>query len=227
MKKGIQVLAIAVALSALVSMIAVASLFAVEATKTGPTPKQVPQSPQTKFEQPKETAQQPKQVFWDLEADHCVVNNVFLSKGSCVPSVYNSIIAKMGQPVTITCYYKVKTIPIYDITEADAIGWGKGKTYTICYTDPINKNETRTLPKFDWQDVQRWKRSAGKNNAPKIWTESMAISWTAAAHPDFGDPVDKFSIHFKVDCLDGIKEGYQGEGGNSNSFTSCVIKITP
>ena len=233
MKKGIMVIMILVALSFLVSPIAVAPLFAVEATNTGPTPKQVPQqAPQKTFPRPKEMTHQlqAKAEFWGLEVDHCNVNGApWQVKHSGGVYVLSDLQVKVGQPLTFNCYYKAKTIPIKDITEDDAIAWGSGKSYTDFYkvfistsgsaTEITTKTEAKNLPKFTWADVLVWKRQTGRSNASKIWTEHMVFTWT----PTQEYLQKTLSLSFYADCFDTIKEF----NGNDNNHAVGIMHVVP
>ncbi len=229
MKKGMMVMTIVVALVFLVSMIAVAPSVAKQVTKTQPTSKQqtqqgTVQTPASQgvnkpadFKPP--VYEKAKEKFWGLEADHCVANGVLLNTNS-------KLTVKVGQPVIFKCYYKVKTITINDITEADANYWGKGKSYTIgTYVGNLNnsnaqfkKEEIRTLPKFNWQVARSWKKG-GQGNAPKVWDEIMACTWT----PTQQYLGDTNMFHFCVDCANVIEE-YEG-GPNDHIYG--VIAVIP
>jgi len=91
MKKGMMVITIVVALSFLVSIIAVSPSFAKQATQTTPTTKQpapaqtpATQSPQTQksqFTPPKGQQYSPARLkFWDLEFDRLEVKGVVIKK---------------------------------------------------------------------------------------------------------------------------------------------------
>ena len=66
MKKGMMVMTIVASLSFLVSMIAVAPLFAVEAPKTTPTTKKQAPAPAPKMQKQNVSIQGPKAQFWDV-----------------------------------------------------------------------------------------------------------------------------------------------------------------
>jgi hypothetical protein len=178
MKKGLLVMTIVVVLSFLASMIAVSPSGAAQATKTTPTTRQ--QTPTPSQSQVYEKA---KDKFWSLGNDHCVINGVSVSMN---PSTLVTINAKVGQPVTFKSYYKVKTIPIGDITSADAKHWGSGNfTYnnrlrliTGDYAH-ILKEQTipKSPPKFTWDDAKNWKKFL-MATACKAWTEQMVLTWT-------------------------------------------------
>ncbi len=222
MGKGMLVVIMFTALSFLVSVIAVAPLFAAKATQTTPTTKQQTQqgpaqTPATKFkpQKPGEVYQQPKEKFWGLEADHCKVNGVLWNTN-------NKLTLKLKQSVTINCWYKVKTVPVKDITEADAVAWGKGKSYTIstmvlntATEKSFSKNETKNLPKFDWADVTKWKKTGG--NAPKIWTIVMVTTWS----PTQEYLGDANVFDFCVDCSNVIEE-YDG-GPNNHIYGFITV----
>jgi hypothetical protein len=235
MKKGMIVMTIVAALVFFVSMIAAAPSSAVQATQTGPTPKQAPiQSPQTKFERSKDVVHQlkPHAEFWGLAVDHCNVNGApWPRRGSQSGGVYvlRDLQVKAGQPLTFDCYYKVITIPIKDITEDDAIAWGSGKSYTDFYkvfistfessTEISAKTEQKNLPKFTWADVLVWKRQTGRSNDSKIWTEHMVFTW--APTQEYLQKI--LSLSFYADCFDNIKEF----NGNDNNHAVGTMYVTP
>jgi hypothetical protein len=198
MKKVMMVTAMIVALSVLVSVITVAPLFAAQTTKTVPTTKQVPQqgpaqAPQTPTVKSPATStktyEKPKSVFWDLEVDRrCVANGVTLD-----PVVTNADykIPLLNKKIVGKCFYKVKTPPANEITEADVKKWGSGNlTYfglvSVSGKGPVSCKiqVAKTLPKFTWEDVQRWKKVA-TGNAPKIWNESVDFTCAAEAPGDY------------------------------------------
>ncbi len=205
MKKVMMVMEIFAALSFLVSMIAVAPLFAAKATHTIPTskqqtqqgPAQAPQTPTVKSPAAStKTYEKPKSVFWDLEVDRrCVANGVTLdpvvtAADYKIPLLNNKIVGK--------CFYKVKTPPVNEITEADVKKWGSGNlTYfggvSVSGVGPVpcKIQVAKTLPKFTWEDVQRWKKIV-TGNSPKIWNES--INFTCAAE----SPGDYRWFHFYI-----------------------------
>jgi hypothetical protein len=57
---------------------------------------------------------------------------------------------------------------------------------------PCKIQVAKTLPKFTWEDVQRWKKVA-MGNVPKIWNES--IDFTCAAE----SPGDYRWFYFKIE----------------------------
>jgi hypothetical protein len=220
MKKGMVVMIIVVVLSFLVSPIAVSPSFAKQATQTTPTSKQAPQqgpaqAPQTQTIKPPaaltKTYEKAKDIFWELEPLHCSINGVSRPCNCMGTTAAINVIVTPGQPLTINCYYRVKTPPINDITEADAKAWGWGRSYTLCY-DLIGfdrKEDVRILPKFTWYDVKIWKKG-GQGNAPKIWTEHMVRKLTMPA---------KLIGMFVVDFKDVIKELHEGMSN------ACCIAI--
>jgi hypothetical protein len=213
MKKGMLVIVIAAALSFLASVIAVAPSVAVEATKTKTSPALQKPSGTTQpvSAQPTEQKQNNQALsqgqgaqrlvhekFWDLAVDRrCVANGVTLdpvvtTADYKIPFLNNKIIGK--------CFYKVKTTPVNEITEADVKKWGSGNmTYFGWVTmdgkralGPCKIQVAKTLPKFTWEDVQRWKKVA-TGNASKIWNES--IDFTCAAE----SPGDYRWFYFKIE----------------------------
>jgi hypothetical protein len=229
MKKGMMAMTMVVALSFLVSIVAVSPSFAKQADQTTSTknqqPGQTPTNPPSSQQSPSTPAskihQLPTLKFWGLAVDHCVANGVFELSNSAS----NTFKVKVGQPVTIVCYYKIKTIPISDITEADVAYWGSGKSYTIAASIvnasantniPFKKEEARNLPKFTWRDVLRWKRSAGANNPfkNKIWTEHMTITWSPSLL-NIGTNLFGFGVDTKNDI-----EEFDGHA--NNGFTGGI-----
>jgi hypothetical protein len=220
MKKAMMVITIVAALVFLVSMLAVVPLFAVQATKTTPTtqqqtPAQTPAAQKPLLTKPKPGAYQlPKEKFWGLEFDHCIIGGVDTRGKDPWNDLH--INAKVGQPLTTTCYYKVKTPLIKDITEADAAVWGKGNLYYLftAFTQVnvpevkyFSKGENRYLPTFTWEDVKRWMK--GRGNNPKIWTEHMVFTWI---------PTHVVSeLWFEVDQNKVITE-YDGDNNNNGIF---------
>jgi hypothetical protein len=222
-----KVMTMFVALSFLVSISAVSPSFAKAAGQTTPAPNQQPAQTtanQSSTQQPPITPaskvhQLPKLKFWGLSVDHCVANGAFQLSNSAS----NTFNVKVGQPVTIVCYYKIKTIPINDITEADVAYWGSGKPYTIAASivnasanvnASFKKEETRSLPKFTWLDVQHWKKSGGANNPFKIWTEYMTITWSPSLL-NIGTNL----FGFGVDTKNTIEEF---DGHANNGFTGGI-----
>ncbi|MCJ7545238.1 MAG: hypothetical protein MUP30_00195 [Deltaproteobacteria bacterium] len=207
MKKGMLVMTMFVALSFLVSVIAVSPSFAKQATQNTSTPKQQPQqgpaqAPQTQKPRFPKNMEKLHTVFWELEPLRCVINGVSKPCNCQGTTAAINVIVTPGQPLTITCYYKVKTPPINDITEADVKAWGWGRSYTLCYDFPgfDRIEEIRTLPKFTWADVKLWKKG-GQGNAPKIRTEPMVLKLTMP---------EKLIGVFVVDFKDVIKELHEG-----------------
>lgn len=92
---------------------------------------------------------------------------------------------KVGETVTVKCYYKMKTINVCDITSADAAYWGSGnftfrvQTAILYSLDEIelNKTITKRLPKFTYEDIQKWQKIM-RSTAQKIWNGDMTVSWT-------------------------------------------------
>ncbi len=229
MKKLMMVVAILAALSVLVSMIAVAPIFAVEATKTGPTPKQVPaQKTPPVSQKEKVPVQGAKAQFWDLAVDHCVINGQLLQCNPCQgkPTV------KAGQSATITCYYNVKAIQISNITEADAKFWGSGnlKYYVgiVVYGDGMaktyKKEELRNLPKFTWENVQLWKKTA-IGTYRKTWNDHIAMTWTPKQE-DVGEEPAGFTLRPNYGGASNFKEN-EAEGSVAhNNVCGCSIIVS-
>ncbi len=224
MKKGMMVVTIIAALSFLVSMIAAAPLFAVEATNTGLTPKQVPtqKPPASQF-----SKNMVHIKFWDLAVDHFVING----QSFPFPNDYSQakiINVKVGQTVNCQCFYKLRTPTIGSISEADVGSWGSGITYKIAgglfFPGPPSHQEytiiARQTPKFTYADVQSWKNQFGAGGN-KEWNEAALVyNWTAAAKH-----VGKsMYLHFDVDSFFNIKETDENNNG-SFSATGCVAKF--
>jgi hypothetical protein len=221
MKKGMLVMTIFVALSFLVSLCAVAPAVAKQATQTTPTTKQ--QGPaQTPVAQ-----QLPKAAFWDLGIDHFIVN------GQSFPFVNDFNQAKIinvtvGQAINCQCVYKIKTIPVGTITEADAKAWGAGNlSYKFAigpfFPGPPSHQEYHigqlNLPKFTYADVQNWKAAIGASGRNE-WTVTIPHSWTAAQ-----EHVGKtMYLHFDVDSFFNIKETDENNNGSFGA-TGCLAKI--
>jgi hypothetical protein len=242
MKKGMPIITIVVALSFLVSMIAVAPLFAAQATKTTPTTKQqeTTQGTAQGTTQVKQVPRSSLQIgklsrtFWDLEFDCLEVKGVRIKNGMG----HKTITAKPGEDVTFTAHYKVKTPPIKDITEADANYWGSGKGYTPYYLlltiynvppchAPYSNAETpplQQLPKFTWAEVQQWK-TAGLGNTPKIWTENVEIKWHV---PDDQVAHNSYFYVFYIDPFKKVSETNEDNNGfNDPGHSLLKISIAP
>jgi hypothetical protein len=213
MKKRVMVMTILLALSFLVSMIAVVPSFAPVQTPATQKPKILTKPNPAVY-------QLPKEKFWALEFDRCDVNGV---KWNATSSKLN---VQVGQPVTFRCWYKIKTSPVSDITEADAAKWGKGN-YSYTLRTQVNnldshaefkKEEIRSLPKFTWSDVQQWKHG-GWGSAPKGWEISQECKWT----PDSAYLGDANAFHFCVDCANVIEE----YDGGQNDYIVGVITVNP
>lgn len=220
MKKGKMVITIVAALVFLVSVIAVSAAFAARATQTAPKSQQQPSTIQTKQQV------MPKNKFWDLEFDRLEVKGFVIKKGGG----NKTINVKVGENVTFKAYYKVKTLPIGDITEADANYWGSGKfLYTnhllIVNHDAQGNNyirlfdTNRSLPQFTWQNVQGWKRGGGKSNDPKIWTELSVFQWNPGA-----DCVGH-NVYINCVCVDWYKNIPETNEPN-NGFVDSDLLVT-
>jgi hypothetical protein len=183
MKKGMLVIAIFVTLSVLVSMIAAAQLFAVEATNTGPTPKQVPTQktpPASQFSKNKVVVHT---KFWTVEDIQCDIS--YGTAGSFKPCgvVDPPASIKLGK-ISGSCNYKIKTLPVNEITEADAGKWGaSGNKYYISAHlshdgSPTNlvKGEFKYVPHFTWAEVKQW-QSSGQGNAPKSFSGHLEFEF--------------------------------------------------
>jgi hypothetical protein len=183
MKRVMLVMVIVVALSFLVSMIAVSPLFAVEATKTGPIPKQVPTQKTPPTSQFSKNKVMLHTKFWAVEVIQCDISCG--SAGSFTPCgvIDPPTTIKIGK-ISGNCSYKIKTPPVNEITEADAEKWGaSGNKYYISAHlshdgSPTNlvKGEFKYVPHFTWVDVQQWKNS-GQGNTPKSFSGHLEFEF--------------------------------------------------
>ena len=237
-KKVMMVMTIVVALSFLVSISAVVPSGAVEATKTKTSPalKQPSGTTQPVSAQPAEQKQNKQALpqgqgaqrlvhekFWDLAVDRrCVANGVTLdpvvtAADYMIPFLSNKIVGK--------CFYKVKTPPVNEITEADVKKWGSGNLTYFGWVSmngkralgPCKIQVAKTLPKFTWEDVQRWKK-AGQGNAPKIWNES--IDFTCA----FESPGDYRWFYFTIETTYIGTPIPEYDTGNNKCDTNIYLK---
>ncbi len=161
----------------------------------------------------------PKSEFWDLAVDHFIVNGVqfpFLNDFHQA-KVIN---LQVGQSVHCQCFYKLKTVNLGTITQADVTTWGAGNSYLIAgglfFPGPPShqeyKTETRQTPKFAFADVQSWKNQYG-SSGKKEWSETMTYNWTAAQ-----EHVGKaLYLHFSLDSFMKIKETDEQNNGNASS----------
>jgi hypothetical protein len=212
MKKGKLVMAIFVALSFLVSVIAAAPSFAARATQTAPKPQQQPSIPPIKDQI------KAKDRFWDLAVDYCIINGELTDMSPCVAKHIN---VKVGHAVSFNCYYKVMTIPVHDITWADAAYWGpRNLAYKISGAmnsePPVKVQQTRSLPHFTWEDVKKWQTTI-KKPGRKAWVENLIFTWT----PSQEDNGKKCLYLFLVDVDNDIHEA---DGPTENGF--CMVEIT-
>ncbi|HEX9948615.1 MAG TPA: hypothetical protein VGB29_00545 [Thermodesulfobacteriota bacterium] len=221
MKKGMLVMAIVTALSFLVLVIAVAPAVAKQATQTPPTSKQQPQqgTVQTVL---------PKSVFWDLEVESITVKGQVIKKGSG----NHTITVKVGEPVTFTCKYKAKTIPINNITKADAKFWGSGNhKFTIRLqvyfptpnldTDDLYKD--KSLPSFTYEDIQNWIKRQ-KVIGGKSWSQEVVFQWTPK--PQYvGIPY--ISVVYNLDFNHVIPEPDENNGYINTAGGLLYIVVTP
>ena len=214
MKKGMIVVTLFSILFFLVSLSAVSTSFSRPPTKVLPKSQQQPSTGQIKDQI------KAKDKFWDLAiVDQCFINGVKYSG--------KTINVKVGEAVTFNCDYKVITIPVHDITIADAAYWGSGnltyKNIANVYS-PLEgiigeeKQETRKLPKFTWEDVKKWQKSI-KKPGRKTWIENMVFTWTPLSHLHIGE----FFV-FKLDTPGVINEA---EVSSANNYYSADISINP
>lgn len=128
---------------------------------------------------PLKTWQKPKPEFWDLELERVVVKSKSYYKGQQA-----DVQVTVGETVLFKCYYKMKTIPIGDITKADAQYWGSGnhnfKIATgIGFLEAV-KTDTKKLPAFTYANVENW-RTYMKNGSPKVWHGYVTNQWKPEA----------------------------------------------
>jgi hypothetical protein len=172
MKKKIHLLSIFLIPLFFISIVAVSMPFA-KSQQQAPLPdSQQPPPPQPPTK--------PKSEFWDLELERITVKGKSYSPGQ-----KDDVQVKVGENVTIRCYYTMKTISIGDITQSDAQYWGSGnfafKIATgIGLTFGLVKIDTKKLPKFAYEDVQDWKNYMN-SNAHKTWTGYTVFQWTPKA----------------------------------------------
>jgi patatin-like phospholipase/acyl hydrolase len=216
MKKVMMAMTIVVAISFFSSVIAVAPSAAKAVSKDASnakskTPTQFP--PHTQGE-----STVPKQQFWDLVVDHCYINGILVPMNPCSNT---TITVKVGQAVVGTCYYKAITLPVADITKADAAYWGSGNlTYVIVSVfsslKPAitpKKEETKNLPKFTYAFAKNYTK--GERMA---WNHYMTFRWVATQ-----ELIGQNVFLFKLDHKDTIKE----TGPETNYCFSTAINVTP
>ncbi len=223
MKKGMLVMAIVAALSFLVLVIAVAPSAAKAISKDVSNTK----SKTTQQIQAVESAM-PKNVFWDLEVDSITVKGQVIKKGSG----NHTITVKVGEPVTFTCKYKAKTIPINNITKADAKFWGSGNhKFTIRLqvyfptpnldTDDLYKD--KSLPSFTYEDIQNWIKRQ-KVIGGKSWSQEVVFQWTPK--PQYvGIPY--ISVVYNLDFNHVIPEPDENNGYINTAGGLLYIVVTP
>lgn len=221
MKTRISLITILVIALFLISTTVVATSFA-KPQQTEPLPQSQQQPPSTQIEV------KAKEEFWDLEVDHFVIKG----KSFPFPNDFNKaekIYVKVGETVTFRSYYTIKTIPIGDITGADAKHWGSGNfMYKISggmfFAGPPSAQEYKTLtrhvPTFTAEDVQQWKQSM-QSTARKTWTSYLVYTWTPQMKHIGKDDI---YFHFSVDSFLAIKETDEGNNGNFAS-RGIVAKI--
>lgn len=223
MKKRIMAITIVVALSFLVSISAVSTSFSKQAVQT--VPKSQQQQPPT-VQEKEHVVQAPKDKFWDLEVDRIEVKGQVIKKGGG----HHTIHVKVGETVTFHCYYKMKTIPVKDITKADTNYWGSGNlqfnirfrvastTYSI---EPKTSFKNRNLPHFTWEDVKKWQRIT-RSPGGKTWTDEVSFLWTPGA-----EYVEAYiTAEYYLDYGHVIPETH--EGNNIMSIMSLLtIIVTP
>lgn len=164
MKKLMLLMAIVAALSFLASVLTVAPAFAVEATKTGPTPKQAPAqktAPASQFSKSKVFVHT---KFWSVEAIQCDISYGIAGSFKPCGVVDPPTTIKLGK-ISGSCSYKIKTPPVNEITEADANYWGKKSGYTttkvLWSLNDSKVGNTKVgivVPGFTWEDVQTMRK---------------------------------------------------------------------
>jgi hypothetical protein len=219
MKKGMMEIAMCVVLSFLVSVIAVSISFAARATQTAPKSQQQPSTVQIKDQI------KAKDKFWDLEFDRLEVKGFVIKKGGG----NKTINVKVGENVQFRAYYKVKTIPIGDITEADANYWGSGKflytNHLLIVNHKVQGNNYIRLfdtnistPKFTRYDVIHWKKILA-TTARKTWNEESVFQWNPAA-----DCVGH-NVYINCVCVDWYKKIPETDEPN-NGFVDSDLLVT-
>ncbi len=223
MKKVMVVMAIVVALSFLVPVVAVAPAFAKQATQPkGSTA--TPTSSQRGTIQTSVIKQKPKEKFWELGIWYCAVNNeeVFPSSTGSPPDNCCHATVKVGQTTKITCRYTLTTPHLSSITVADVAAWGTGKSYkvTLFYPDiaTIAQEVNRQLPQFTWAMVQQ-RQSGGQGNNPMQWSLSVQFTLTPPVQADTNQI--KF-FAFGLDGDDAIKETNE-----QNNLLKGWFKVLP
>jgi len=216
MEKRISVISIFLIVLFLIAITAASTSFA-RSQQNEPLPKS--QQPPPSKDVRVQRAQKPKSEFWDLEVDKVIINGQSLSyprPSGPAPTIH----VKVGEPVNCKCYYKIKTIPISDITGSDAKHWGSGNfSYRICaqiyeIPDFFSSVEwtclNRKLPKFTYEDVKNWPLVSRKSR--KTWTSYLEYNWIATA-----EYVGNNSLMFTfwVDDHDTIKETDEDNNGEA------------
>jgi hypothetical protein len=247
MKKVMMVMTIVVALSVLVFMISVASLFAADTTKTTPTTKQQGTTQQgtprqTPVQERKAAAKMPQSQiennkttvhtkFWDFEFDSVEVNGVTIKKGGGNKKIY----VKAGQ-VKFTLHYKLKTPPIKEISEQDVAAWGSGRKHYYndmrvwydvngSYFPGGGSAGKKDLPRFTWADVQSWRKTA-RSTLPWTWTEQMTLIWNAKPGSNGYTEVYNFFIAFCcVNCVAGEEIAEVDRKNNGFSFEDLLVTL--
>lgn len=220
MKKEMMVMTLVVVIFFIVLMIAVSPSFAENANQTAPKPPWLPTP---------EIIEKAKDKFWDLEVAIIVINGQYFPPPNTIDQA-KVINVKVGQKVGCLLGYKIKTIPIGNITQADVLRWGSGKSYKIegglCFPGPPShqdyKTETQQTPKFTYADVQAWKNKYGENGI-KEWYPSLIYFWKAGP-----EHVGKtIYLHFSVDSFYDIKETNEDNNGLHGSGIVAKFIVTP
>ncbi len=162
----------------------------------------------------------PKTEFWDLAVDHCIINGINIPMNPCINT---TITVKVGQAVAGTCYYKAITLPVADITKADATYWGSGNfTYNILAVFSAlkpgpditpKKEETKNLPKFTYAFAKNYTKGERM-----VWNHYMTFSWVATQ-----EFIGSNAFLFNLDKDNTIKE----TGAEKNYCLSTLINVTP
>jgi len=201
-------------LSVYISILIVSISFAKPPVAPIPETQQVPNTKRVKV-------QKPKDEFWDLKVDRFTINGKSYSYGTDdfsreIPTVNITV----GKPVAVKVYYKMKTIPVGNITEGDAQYWGSGIKFenVVGITDTAlipAKTITKSLPKFTFGDIQNWHI---KMQGRKSWTSYVAFQFT---------PIKEYvgsngwpALHFSLDSKGHINE--TNEDNNCNHALNAL-----
>ena len=217
MKKRIMVIALWV----IFSIFTVSISFSKPPVAPIPETQQVPNAQRIKV-------QKPKDEFWDLKVDRFTINGKSFSFGTDdflreVPTVNITV----GKPVAVKVYYKMKTIPVGNITEGDAQYWGSGIKFDnfVGITDktrvPI-KRFTKSLPKFTFGDIQNW---FIKMQGCKSWTSYVTFQFTPIK--EYVGSNGWLMLHFGLDSKGTINETNEDNNCNHAMNTLASFNVSP